>query len=129
MNEVVKTGAEKLTRDQLRAALVGKTHQPERQMVTLFGQEVELQQPTLASILGAREDLDEKTRVADVFINYAYVPGTNERVFEEGDRDTILNWPFGEELIEVQRVIAKLTGVDIADAEEALQGDPLGGSS
>lgn len=118
-----------MTRDQLRAELIGKKHKPERQTVVLFGQEVELQQPTLASILEARENADEKTRVADVFIKYAYVPGSEERVFEEGDRDVILNWPFGEELIEVQRVIAKLTGVDIADAEEGLIGDPLGESS
>jgi len=118
-----------MTRDQIRAALIGKKHAPKREAVTLFGVAVELQQPTLASILDARDDADEKTRTADVFIRYAYVPGTDERVFEDGDRDVILNWPFNEELIQVQRVIAKLTGVDIATAEEGLMGDPLEDSS
>ncbi len=117
-----------MTRDELRAELIGKKHKPERVAVTLFGCELEMQQPTLASILDARDDADERTRTADVFINYAYVPGTDERVFEEGDREVILGWPFGEELLEVQRVIVKLTGVDISNAEEAIAGDPLGDS-
>lgn len=118
----------KVTRDQLRAALIGKKHKPQRAKVTLFGVELEFQQPTLRSIISARDEEDELVRTADVFIQYAYVPDTDERVFEEGDRDVILNWPFTDELIEVQLLIAKLTGIDISDAEEELK-DPLSESS
>ena len=127
MNDVaeVKTNATNLTRDQLRAALIGKKHKPERKRVTLFGVDIELQQPTLSSILEARGEQDERTRTADIFIRYAYVPGTDERVFEEGDREAILNWPFTQELIKVQNVIVELTGVNIGSAEEDIQSDPL----
>lgn len=118
-----------MTRDELRAALVGKKHAPERAKVTLFGCKVELQQPTLASILGARDNVSEKDRTTDVFIKYAYVPGTNELVFEEGDREVILNWPFTNELLDVQKAIMKLTGVDIRDAMQELEEDPLDESS
>lgn len=120
--------ATKVTRDQLRAVLIGKKHQPRREPIELFGVEVELQQPTLRSILEAQDAPDELTRTADVFIQYAYVPGTDERIFEEGDRDVILNWPFTEDLVKVQLLIAELTGVDIRDAEEELK-DPLSESS
>lgn len=120
--------ATKPTRDQLRAVLIGKKHEPQRKRVELFGVEVELQQPTLRSILEAQDASDELTRTADVFIQYAYVPDTDERVFEEGDRDVILNWPFTEDLVKVQLLIAELTGVDIRDAEEELK-DPLSESS
>lgn len=121
--------AAKLNRDQLRAALIGKKHAPKRELVTLFGVEVELQQPTLRSILQARDTDDEMVRTADVFIRYAYVPGTDERVFEEGDRDAILNWPYTEELLKVQQVIGDLTGIDLGNAEEAIATDPLSESS
>jgi len=124
-----EASAPTLTRDEIRAQLIGTRHEAKRERVTLFGVEVDLRQPTLASILDAREEDDERTRTTDVFLNYAFVPGTDERVFEEGDRDAILNWPFTEELMEVQIVIARLTGIDLADAEEVLNTDPLDESS
>jgi len=129
MNDTVETLATPLTRDQLRAALIGKKHKCESELVTLFGVQVELHQPTLAAILDAREEDDIQTRTADVFIRYAYVPGTNERIFEDTDRATILDWPFTQDLIEVQSVIARLTGVDIGTVEEELKADPLDESS
>lgn len=129
MNDAVAVVAKAPTRDELRKAIVGARHAPAREIVTLFGMEIELRQPTLASILKSREEDDEQRRITDVFINYAYVPGTDEHVFEDGDRDVILGWPFTEELVEVQLVIAKLTGVDMGDAEEDIKGDPLDGSS
>lgn len=116
-------------RNALRAALIGQKHKANSETVTLFGQEIELRQPTLGTILKARDEADERTRTTDVFLQYAYVPGTEELVFEEGDRDTILNWPFSEELLAIQLVIAKLTGIDISNEEEALKTDPLEDSS
>ena len=127
MNEAVAKTP--MTRDQLRAALIGKKHKGKTEVVTLFGCEVELRQPTLATILEAREEDDEKIRTTDVFINYAYVPGTDERIFEDTDRQRILEWPFSEDLIEVQVTIARLTGVDLANAEVEIKSDPLGDSS
>ncbi len=116
-------------RNDLRTKLIGTKHAPERTIVKLFGVEIELQQPTLASMLEARQEDDERTRTADMFIRYAFVPGTDERVFEDGDRDTILNWPYTKEILSIQTTIMKLTGIDIADAEALLKGDPLGESS
>lgn len=119
----------KLTRDEIRAALLGNIPKPASKVVSLFGTEIELRQPSLGAILDSRDTDDEKTRTADVFIRYAYVPGSNERIFENGDRAVILDWPFNDDLIEVQRVIAQLTGVDISAAEEELKADPLEESS
>lgn len=127
MNETAKAPEKKkaLTRDQIRAALIGKRHKGNTEVVELFGIEVELHQPTLNAILEAREEEDVKKRTTDVFINYAFVPGTNELVFEDTDRQTILDWPFTDDLIKVQEVMAKLTGVDIGAVEEELKADPL----
>ncbi len=114
-----------MTRDQLRAALIGKKHVGKTALVTLFGVDIEMHQPTLASILDSRNEDDDRRRTADVFINYAFVPGTNERIFEDTDTETILNWPFTDELLEVQKTIADLTGVDLGAVEEELKADPL----
>lgn len=114
-----------LTRDQIRAELIGKKHKGKTKLVTLFGVEIELRQPTLATILDARDIESERDRTASVFINYAYVPGTDERVFEDTDKESILNWPFAEELIAVQEAIGELTGVDLKEIEAELKADPL----
>ena len=119
----------KLTRDELRAGLIGKKHEVKSELVMLFGMEIELRQPTLRGILDVRSEDNVETRTTDVFINYAYVPGTNDRVFEDTDRDAILNWPFTEELTDIQMIIARLTGVDLGPAEEDLKTDPLEDSS
>ncbi|MEE8599296.1 MAG: hypothetical protein V3S69_07320 [Dehalococcoidales bacterium] len=118
-----------MTRDEMRAKLLGDKHLAKTTLVTLFGVELELRQPTLGAILASREVGDVKVRTTDVFINYAYVPGTDERVFEDTDRDLILNWPFTEELVQVQEAIADLTGIDLGAAEEDLEIDPLEDSS
>ncbi|MEE8599218.1 MAG: hypothetical protein V3S69_06900 [Dehalococcoidales bacterium] len=116
-------------RNEIRAQILGNTPKGETRLVTLFGAEIELHQPTLRSILEAKDDDDEATRTADVFIKYAYVPGTKERVFEAGDRDSILNWPMNDELLKVQRLIVEMTGIDLADATEEIQTVPLAESS
>ncbi len=118
-----------LTRDEMRAKLIGAKLKPESKIVTLFGVELELRQPTLKAIMKARDIADTAERAADMIIEYAYVPGTDEHVFEDTDREIILNWPFGEGLTEVNMVIADLTGIDIEGAMEDLKKDPFKDSS
>lgn len=112
-------------RKALRQRLIGKKHEPKSQIVTLFGEQVEIRQPSLAVMLEARVTTDNKDAVIDMIIRYSYVPGTNEQLFDPADRDTIANWPFGEDLLEFQTAIAKLTGVDISTREQELNADPL----
>ena len=123
--EEVAEGKHVPTRDELRAELIGKRHAPTSEVLTLFGQEVELRQPTLQAILEMRDDVDEKSRTVQMLLEYTYVPGTDELLFEKGDTSSILAWPFGTDLVKVQVAIARLTGVDISAAEDAINEDPL----
>jgi len=50
-----------------------------------------------------------------------FVPGTDEHVFEEADRETMYQMPFGEDLVNLNRVISRLSGVNIEEAEEELK--------
>ncbi len=127
------TKKEQPSRDQLRSALLSN-QKPDSVLMTLFGQEIELMQPSLGAILSAREELDTKVSAAKMIITYACVPGTTNRIFEDGDIPQILKWPFGTELLAVQQAIAGLTGVDLDDigdlkgiltAEEDLEASPL----
>lgn len=113
------------TRGQLRDALLGNAPKPLTKEITLFGFQVELHQPTLGSILEAQSIEDEKKRSVNMIIEYAYVPGTNETIFEPADAEMILQWPFGDELVTLQLAIAELTGVDTKNMEDDLAGNPL----
>ena len=124
-----ETAPVKLTRDELRAALLGKPAAPKSVLITVFGVEIELRQPTLAAIMKTREESGgTAARAVGMIIEYAYVPGTDDHVFEDTDRDQILQWPFGEDLTLINQSIADLTGIDITAAMEDLE-DPLGDSS
>ena len=112
-------------RDALRGKLLGSAPKAERKLITLFGHEIELRQPTLQAILEAQDIEEETERSVHMIIEYSYVPGTAERLFESTDKDVILQWPFGDDLLTLQLTIAELTGVDISDAEEDLKENPL----
>ena len=120
--------ANKTQRDSLRSKLLS-THKPESRLITLFGAEIELRQPQLQDVMKARETEDPADRAADMIIRYAYVPGTNERVFEEADKDTIVQWPFGGEFMELQKALTSLTGIDMDAAEAEVRQDPLDNKS
>lgn len=114
-----------LTRDELRAALLGNAPKPDSKLIMLFGVEIELRQPSLGAILKTRTDSDDTTRAIDMIIEYAYVPGTDDHVFEDTDRAVMMTWPFGPDLATLNTAIAELTGVDIDIAVEELSKDPL----
>lgn len=125
VEEAAATKPETLTRDDIRAVLLGKTPLAKSKIITIYGVELELRQPTLASIMTTREIEDPKVRATEMIIKYAYVPGTDEYVFEDTDREAILKWPFGEDLLTLQQAITDLTGLDIDKVKEDLEKNPL----
>lgn len=114
-----------VSRKELRQNLLGKKQEGHSRVIELFGQKVELRSPSLKDIMSAREEASATERAADMIIKYACVPGTQERIFDEADRDLILEWPFGKDLARLNTAIAEMTGVDISAAEEDLKEDPL----
>jgi hypothetical protein len=118
----------KPSRDQIREKVLGAVKAKSIE-VDLFGITIELRQPTLKSILEAQEVESTTARMAQMIVNYAHVPGTDEHVFDEADIPMILSWPFGDDLMRLQKAITTLTGVDIAKSEAELSEHPLEGSS
>ncbi len=125
--DVVEEAAPSLTRNELRDALLGSVPKPESKVIEMFGVDIELRQPSLGAIMKARETGDQATRAVEMIIEYAFVPGTDDHVFDAADSDVIKNWPFGKDLARLNDAVAELTGVDIEAAIEDLKNDPLEG--
>jgi hypothetical protein len=112
------------TRDAIRAKIFGA--KPKSELVeNFFGTTIEIRQPTLQVALEQR-NTDEKDRLYFMLTDYAYVPETNEKVFEKEDIDNIRNLPFGPEFNALMDKINSLLGIKpeeveatIADAEKS----------
>lgn len=103
-------------RDTIRKAILsGRT--TKTLLVNAFGIELEMRQPSLGDILDLQDMENTKQRVIQSLINYCYVPGTKEKVFDDADKDIIEALPFDDNFTAIQEAIADLTGVDI-DAEK-----------
>jgi hypothetical protein len=102
------------TRESIRQKLLSSSNaKPKSKVISLFGVDVEVRQPTLRAMMEFKAIEENDVRVTTVIIRYCYVPGTQELVFEESDADMILEWPFGEDITRLNAAVAELTGVDI----------------
>jgi hypothetical protein len=116
------------SRDDLRAKLLGTTHKRLRTKITLFGVEVELLQPTVGEIQDS-VDTDWQTDVTTgkrtlregarkyMMINQiilcAVVPGTDVRIFDFHDRDSMIAWPNSADLMAANKAINEMTDINI----------------
>jgi len=105
-------------RDDIRASIFGA--KPETRTIEFFGHEIELRQPTLGATMEMRRSTDEDA-TANMLINYAYVPGTNDHVFEAADEENIKNIPFGADMQRLSQAVNELVGVTPADMEKMLK--------
>lgn len=116
-------------KDNIRAATLGKSVKPRKISVAINGEHVEVRQPTLRQ----RNDLRDKcmvsqddTLVADAVlyqiwgvILFCYVPGTDERVFDEGDFDSLANQPSGSFVDDLFEAFIDLSSVDISNEKKS----------
>lgn len=106
------------TRDDIRSAIFS-SKKFKSELVTIFGAEIEVRQPSLGVVLEASDDSKStKDSLIDILINYCFVPGTSDHVFEDTDRDGLMKLPAGEDFTRLNEVIARMTGIDIKGAEK-----------
>lgn len=80
-----------------------------------FGIEVELRQPTFGAVMDVQANKDREAGIIQTLVDQAYVPGTNEKLFEPADVDQFLEMPFGADFIRVTEALEKLTEVNFRD--------------
>ncbi len=119
------TGSKASTRDTLRANIFGaKNKLRKSKIIDLFGTDIEIRQPTVGEIsaLAKQASADEgSVGLALALIAYAYVPDTNEKIFEDTDKDGILSFPADRWVDDLNKAIAEMTGVDLEEARKNLK--------
>lgn len=107
------------TRTELRARIFAAENTTRKKIkLTFFNAEIELRQPTAGDILRYMENDARSLNLISVLLDYAYVPGTNEKVFEEGDVETLKQLPFNEDMQQVTKAIEQFTNVMVGQAEK-----------
>ena len=106
-------------RDEIRAKILSQENMRGKSVeLKFFGADIELRQPSLGQIQQYMESGDNKISLIRMLLDYAYVPGTDERVFEAGDVEALSQLPFGEDMSKVAAAIEKFTSLVIGDAEK-----------
>lgn len=103
--------------DEIRKTIFAGKHFKTR-IVPFFDTEIELRQPTVGQLLNNKLDEKENLAVAQILIMYAYVPGTDQKVFEQADYDSIKELPAGTWIGDIFQTFAELTGAKGAEAEK-----------
>jgi hypothetical protein len=115
----------KPSRDALRAAILGKEHKPAFKIVRFFGADIEVRQPQLGTILDAQDNPDRQAGILGLIIERCFVPGTDDRVFEPEDLDTLRGKPFGKDFTDINDAIEELSGVNFQPPKPGSNDTPL----
>jgi hypothetical protein len=108
------TAAHVPSRAELRATIL-KTRKPNSKVITFFEGQIELRQPILGDIIAAQESEDRESAIIDILVKYAYVPGTDEKVFEDSDADVLKTQPFGKDFLALSKAFEELSEVNFLD--------------
>ncbi len=113
-----------MSRNDIRTAILSA--KPKKKVIEMFGQKVEIRQPSVGEILKLREgtDANAEAMFIRVMLGYCYVPGTNEKVFEPTDAEALAAVPFGPEFDEMNQAVADLTQMKVDVQEGNLKGTP-----
>lgn len=87
--------------------------------IDFFGTRIEIRQPRLKDIISAQETKDRHNAVVGALISYAYVPGTDTKLFDDTDAEAFLNMPFGADLLRVSEALGELSNVNFLDTEQS----------
>lgn len=110
-------------RDRLRSMTVGAKKDFRTKLVEVDGEEFEIRQPSIkersAIIQRAQVGLDDdnKPKVdpgimqVESILRLCYVPGTNELVYESGDRENLMGQPTGGFVDELGQACMKMLNI------------------
>ena len=114
---------ETVSRDTIRTKIFsGKNKHRKTKIIDFMGEDVEVRQPTVKQVqeLAKEAKKEDSDAVLLSIMEYCYVPGTEDKVFEDADKDELLGLPVGEWLNNLNQAIEEMTGVDVRAAEKNL---------
>lgn len=103
--------SKKKTLAEARAKIFGSKKAASK-IVNFFGADIEIRQPKLGDIIAAREEVDKQAAVIATLVAYAYLPGTDQKMFTPEDGDLFMEMPFGADFLRITAAIEELTDVN-----------------
>jgi hypothetical protein len=117
--KTTKAAPTQASRDELRAKIFSSA--PKSATVEdFFGTTIEIRQPSLEVALAQRHT-DEENRVYFMLTDYAYVPGTDQKLFDPEDVENIKQLPFGPEFTRLIDAVNDLLGIKAQEVDEAIK--------
>lgn len=107
-----------VTRDAIRSRIFSS--KPKSKIINFYGAQVEIRQPKLDVILNVDRE-DRRAQAFTMLTDFTYVPGTNEKVFEEADIDALRELPFGDDMTNYLEEIQGLLGIAPKEVDKALK--------
>ena len=106
----------KFSRDQIREAVLNS--KADNEIVEAFGVTIEIKYPSLTDLLEYRGAEADDNIMARAIIKNCYVPGTNERVFEDADMELLMEMKFTPDMRRLNGAINKILAGDEAILKE-----------
>jgi hypothetical protein len=94
------------------------------EIVTFFGEEIEIRQSTIGRMLDRAEDMSNGNALINVLLNYAYLPGTELPMFDDTDVETLKNQPYGADFEGVMAAFNRITGSVKAETKNSTPTPP-----
>lgn len=109
--------AQNNSRDEVRSKLFsGAQSNRKTETINMFGTQVEVRQPSVGQVLELQGSDDQRSQLVRMMIEYCYVPGTDEKVFEPADEEAIMNWPVGDWFNQFNNAVMRLTDINVEAA-------------
>ena len=120
------TVEEKSSLKDLRSLVIGKTVVRRREIVEYQGQEFEIREPSVEELEEIRGRVFDPTKKNYKMAEYRvvglietlYVPGTDVKVFSDGDYDALMASPAGGPIELLSDKMFKLFSADVDDAKK-----------
>lgn len=103
------------TRDELRNKIFSAEYtEVKKEYLTFNGVEIELRQPKVSAFMEQREG-ENREFFARFLIDNAYIPYTDEKVFDVADRDSLLEMPMNSSWTNAINAIQVLIDIKVDD--------------
>jgi len=103
-------------RDTLRAKLLA-TRKPATKEIEFLGETIELRQMTVGAVMASAAETEDSKQesLIKALIQFAYVPGTDEPLFEEADKDALMLQPWDKSFTDLMNAMTEMTSINFTD--------------
>lgn len=119
MVEQTETQAKASTRDNLRSKMFNSEGSKAKRIpIVVNGIELEFRQPTIGTLNDLVSDNEDKSLAVVALIRFSYIPKTEDKLFDDADYDSIMEFAPTGDIREALNEISKLLGFAAEEKEK-----------